>query len=366
MAAPQLFYQDPATVIAECKAYYEGLVGKPVLPAQVETFIINAFANREVLYNARADYALSQMLIAYSNAPVLDELALIFGVIRLGATPAETQIRFVLVPGHGSVTIPAGTRVATNDGKIYFATDEEVVIAPGTDEVTINATATTDGSNGNNYGAGTIIEIIDPQAFLESASNVIASAGGAEQETDVGLRARALLAPNRASAGTVGYYKYLARTASPAIIDVAVTDEVPGEVHIYPLVAGGVTTPSAILDAVYAAASQGDSRILNDAIVVTSPTKIEYSLTVNLVLKYGAIQSTTTDAVLAALNAYCAAKSRVMGHDITRSQLTAAGMNENVHSMNFGAFADLSVNLVSFPVCTGITLGTVTYENINA
>lgn len=370
MAAPQLFYVDPATIVSENKALYESLVGRTILPAQPEMQIILAFANREMLYNARGDYALSQVLLSFSNSPMLDYLAENAGVKRLAASPAETKLQFTLTPGHGSVTIPAGSRVSTLDGKIYFATDEEVVVAPGTDVAELNATATTDGSSGNGYGAGTVNEIIDPLPFVASAVNLTVTAAGSEQETDEGLRERVKQAPSQYStAGSVGSYKYHAFSANPQIIDVAVTSPEPGQVNVYPLVKGGIVTPDAILDAVEASVSADFVRPLTDTVEVLSPTKIEYDLEINIILKYGVTQSTTVDAVTAAVTEYCLSRAESLGQDVTVAQLIQAAMNGgagNVHSLNFDSFTDLAVDPTSFPVCTGIAIGSVTYEDPDA
>lgn len=346
---------------------YGQKLGKTLYPGQPEYQLAYAGANREIMLRAQADYGLSQVLVNFSNSPMLDYLAETAGVTRLDATPAETVINFVLVNGHGGVIIPVGTKVATTDGKIVFATNVEKAVAAGVNMAEVPATANVDGSIGNSYGPGTVSVIIDAIPFLQSAANLTSTALGAEQETDAALRVRIMQAPSQYSnAGSVGAYKYHAKTANPAIIEVAVTNPVPGQVNVYPLVDGGVTTPDAILDAVFAAVNADTIRPLTDTVVVASPTKVEYELTVNVILKYGAIQSTTIDAITDAISGYCTVRSKKLGEDVTVSQLTAAAMNENVHSLDFDTFTDLIVNPISFPVCTGIFIGTVSYENPNA
>jgi len=367
MDAPQLFYQDPSQVITEIKALYESFLGKEILPAQPEMQIVLALANREVNKNAQSDYALSQVLVDFAVSPMLDYLGATAGIFRLAATPAETTIRFTLVPNHGGIIIPNGTRVSTTDGKIMFATSMETPVSAGTNSIDVHAIAVSEGKSGNDYIVGTVSVIVDPQPFLQSASNVTVTSAGAEIETDTGLRERIKLGPSRNStAGPISAYKFHTRAANPSIIDVAVTSPFAGQVNVYPLIRGGVATPQSVLDAVSAALNDEEVRPLNDKVVVASPVRLPYSLTVNIVLRSGAIQSSTVKRVTDALIAFCSAKANKLGEDITVSQLTAAAMNENVHSINFGGFSDLIVNPISFPVCTGIFTGTITYENLNA
>lgn len=364
MAVPQIFYKDPADVISETKALFESLLGKTLLPAQPEMQIVLAVANREVSLRASADYALSQMFVDASVAPALDGLASNAGITRLPALPAQTKILFTLVPGHGGVTIPSGTRVSTTDGKVLFATDYEENIPAGTNTATVDATATTDGPSGNGYSVGTVTEIVDVQPFLTAASNTTVTSAGADPETDDGLRVRIKLASSRYStAGPVDAYKYFARSANQSIIDVAVLSPDPGVVAVYPLIAGGVETPEAILDAVFATLNSDTVRPLTDTVEVYSPDKLEYTLTVDIVLKYGAVQSSTVDAITLGLTVYANSKALSLGQDITTSQLTAAAMNNNVHSLSFPGFTDITVGPTEFPVCTGIFIGTVTYED---
>ena len=96
---------------------------------------------------------------------------------------------------------------------------------------------------------------------------------------------------------------------------------------------------------------------------------MEYDLEINIILKYGVTQSTTVDAVTAAVTAYCVEKANLLGQDVTLAQLIQAAMNGgagNVHSVNFDAFTDLIVDPTSFPVCTAIAVGSVTYEDPDA
>lgn len=363
---PKLFYRDPALIVEDLRNWYQNKTGKVVLPSQPEMLIINMCAYISAVHRADNDAVNIQNYSRFAKAPILDYLAENVRITRLAAVPSVTSLRFSLVAGHGGVTIPAGIRVSTTDGKVLFGTDVETIIPIGTNEATIKATATDDGTFGNSYGVGTVTEIIDPLPFVESASNVTVTSGGAEIESDEGLRVRIRESGGQDStAGSVKSYRFWALSANPSIIDVSVTQPVEGSVNVYPLVEGGVETPQAILDAVADVLSGDEKRPVGDQVSVLSPVKIEFELSLNITLKSGAAITQTQERVISALSSFLAVKSRKLGDDVTRSQLDAAGMNENIHSLDFGDFDVLPVDPISFAVCTGINLGYVVHENPN-
>lgn len=372
--APQLFYEDPQTIADRMKARYGELVERVVENAQPESLVFQTLAMEIALHNAKGDTAVSQLLAQFSKSPMLDYLAGNAGLTRLAATPAEALLRFSLIAGHGTVTIPAGSQVRSQDGLMVFATDAEVSAAPGLNSIEITATAILDGPQGNLYAPGLISDLIDAQPFVTSVVNVFTTGGGADIETDEGLRRRILASQNQYStAGSVDSYKFWALSANPSIIDVAVVspkdgngDSIGGRVLLYPLIPGGIDTPQAILDAVNDAVSGQTHRPLTDRVEVYSPTKVTYIIPLEITLKHGAVQSTTEQAVTDAVGAYTVKQSQILGADITASQIIAAGMNSNVHSLRLPGFTDIIVSPTEFAVCTEINKVAVNYEDINA
>ena len=232
-------------------ARYEELTGKTLQPAQPERLLLNGYAYRELLLRQGVQSAAVQNLVDFSDAPVLDYLGALLGVTRLAAAPAEASLTFTLVSGHGAVTIPVGTRVSSTDGKAVFRTKQDVNVAVGINTASVEADCDAPGVIGNGYAIGQISTILDPQAFLVSATNPAVTAGGADEETDANLRERIKLAPaSFSNAGSRGAYTYWAKSANANIIDVAITQPVPGTVNIYPLMADGAVTPDAVLDSV--------------------------------------------------------------------------------------------------------------------
>lgn len=347
----------PTDIAREIIADYESRTGKTLQPAQAERILIDCFAYRESLLRGQINSAANQNLVEFSSAPVLDFLGALVGVNRIGAVPARTTLRFVLTAGHSGVTIPAGTRVTTTDGLVVFETEDAVTVGAGATPVDVPAVCQTDGTAGNDYTEATITTILDPQAFIVSASNITVTAGGSNPETDQQLRERIKLAPASFSvAGPRAAYVYFAKTASPLIIDVAVTSPNPGVVNIYPLIDSTEPTPTEILDLVEAVVNDDRVRPLTDTVNVIAPTKANYVLQVEIVLFTNAHPDTQA-RVTAALNAFVTAKRQTMGQDVVRSQIIAAAQLPGVYSVNVVTpSADVVVTANEFPVSTYVAV----------
>lgn len=323
-------------------------------------FQARANAFREMLLRGAIQYAFEQSLVEYANAPALDELGVLVGVSRLGAAPASCTVRFSLVAGHGAVVIPAGTRVSTTDGAAIFATSVSTPVAVGVAFVDIVCEATANGAFANGYAVGTVSVIQDPLAYVSTASNINASAGGADLETDDQLRERIKLAPASFSvAGPFGAYRYWARTANANIIDVAVVTGVPGTVLIYPLMNDGQPTPQQVLDDVAGACSAEDRRPLCDTVVVSSPTRVDYTLEVELTLYYTADAATVLAAVESALQTLVDSLRTRLGRDVIDTQIVAAAQIAGVYRVNLVGFSNITIAPTEFPYCTSLAVSVV-------
>lgn len=365
---PEFIEREASKIISEMVARYEELTGKTLQPAQPERLLINTYAYRELLIREGIQQAALQNLVDFSTAPVLDYLGALLGVTRLAAAPAEATIQFTLVPGHGAVTIPVGTRVSSTDGKAVFRTKENLNVGIGINTASVEADCDSPGIVGNGYAIGQIATILDPQAFIVSATNTAETAGGADEETDDHLRERIKLAPaSFSNAGSKGAYIYWAKTANANIIDVAVTNPTPGFVNIYPLMADGAVTPTPVLDAVAEICSDEKIRPLTDTVQVIAPTRNTYSLVVNLTLYNTAIQSEVVAAVTANLNAFITSKRLKMGIDIKKSQIihesVITGVFDAVILNGASPFTDLVASETEYYFCTGITVNVVGTTN---
>lgn len=356
--APSFITRDPQAVLADIVAAYEAAVGRTLQPAQVERLLLNEFAYRESLLREAIQDAATQNLVAFSRAPVLDYLGELVGVYRLAPQRATVTIRFTITANPLGLTIPQGLRVATADGRAVFRTIAATIVAATVLTADVECEATIEGTAANGYAPGTIATIIDPQPYLSAATNTNQSAGGADQETDESVRERIRLAPSRFStAGSIGAYKFHAISANQNIVDVAVVSPIDsGIVYLYPLMADGSVTPSQIIAQVEAACSGEQVRPLSDLVIVQSPTRVNYALTVGLVVYATADPVAVRAQVEAALQAFVNEKRRILGRDITASQVVAVCQVAGVYSVNLVGFSDIIIAPTEFPFCTSISV----------
>jgi phage-related baseplate assembly protein len=359
---------DPNTIAAEMKAFFEASLNKKIEPAQIEQLLINGFAYRESVVRNQINHAAVQNLVAFASFPVLDYLGELVGVTRIPAVAASCQITLSFVGNTVAQVIPEGTRIASTDQRVFFRTTEAVTVPANVSNKTVPAICETEGVEGNNYAPGEISIIQDPQPFLVSAVNTDTTIGGAPEETDAQLRERIKLAPYQFStAGSVGAYKFWTLTAHPSIIDAGVPKipNEPGVVDVYPLIDSGEETPTEILDAVRDVLTADRIRPTCDTVNVQSPTRIEYVLTIQLILFTGAPQVETTQKVVDNAAAFTLGKRRTLGQDVIREQLIAAlmaGVEGEVYKINLPGFSDIVVNDASFAFCTD---STVTVTGLN-
>lgn len=358
MAAPDFIEIDSDKIISEIKADFEARLGKPIQPAQPEMLIINAMAYREVLLRSQIQSACLSMLVDYSTGLLLDSLAVLVGVFRIAPTSAECTFTIVLEDDHTGVTIPAGYRAQSKDGKVIFVSLVEKVVNTGVTEVSVDAECTTVGVVGNGYLAGDISVQLDPLPYVISVENDGTTGAGSDQETDEELRERIRLAPNSySSAGPSLAYKFWAKTASALIIDVAVVTITAGQTNIYPLVADGSVTPDEVIEAVENILTGEKIRPHNDTVVVLSPTRINYTLDVELTILPDAVESEVIAKVRAALEAYTVKKRQTLGRDIVADQVKSLCIiPDEVYSVDLGSFTDIVVGATEFAYCTDIDI----------
>ena len=357
---------NPDTVVASLLGFYEGLTGKKLQPAQVERLQFNAIAYRLSLLLNQINETANQCLVAFAIGPALEALAILVGVTRLPATSALCIIRFLLVDGHTALTIDQGIRVQSIDGQAVFTTIESLPVAATDTFVDVKCECTKDGIIGNGYIPGKVNIILDPRPYVTSASNIDATNGGADDETDVELRERILLAPSAFSvAGPKGAYKFWAKSAHPTIVDVAVTIGhdangviIPGQVDIFPLLINNATPSTEIMDTIYAICNDDKIRPLSDTVVVKLPVQLDYSMSVNLITLTDAIPANIITAVTEKLQTYRDSRKNKLGYDIVISQII--GVCQSVPGVYSATVLLPVTNIVatesSFTNCTGITV----------
>lgn len=344
LETPVFISADAPAILAEIKELYESKTGKTLSEFQLEHILIDVFSNREYQVRVAMNEAAKQNLVEFARAPILDHLAALLGVVRLAEQPAFVDLEFAIVQGHTGVTIPQGTRVQSVDGKVVFQTLDEEVVPAGTYVVQVPSVCTTDGVIGNGYDVGSINTILDTLAFVQSVSNPEESAGGSDIEDDDSLRERVKLAPYQYSnAGSKLAYKFHTLSVNQSIIDAAILGpddagySVPaGEVHVIPLVSGGVVTPTGVLDAVESRLNEDDIKPINDTIVVASPVAETYDIELEVTVIEGADEDAIQDAIEQAMSAYTDERAAGLGRDVTLSKVTekAHDVDEKIYSVD--------------------------------
>lgn len=362
---PEFFNTDASKIVDELVNDYEQLTGFKLAPAQAERLLINAIAYRFHIKDIQSNEAAKQNLLAYSRYPMIDYLGELVGVERLPANKATNTFAFNLVTGHPGIIIPSGVRIQSIDGKVVFVTLEDVTVQPSQSTAYIKAECTTEGKPGNGYAIGEVSIILDPQAYVYSASNSTITAGGADAETDDGIRERIRLAPSSfSSAGPDDAYIFHAKSANPSIIDVGITSPLPGQVNIYPLVMGGEATSIEIIDAVYAKLNNKKVRPLNDTVVVQSPGLVNYEIKVNLTLLTGADTALIKKTVTTNLLTYSAIRKSKLGVDAVKSQISAKAAIDGVYNVEVASPEnDVIVDFDKVAFCTNVLVNVIGFSD---
>lgn len=270
-----------AEMVADFEMYMAA-AGERVTLGRASVHRMLLYAAATQIYQAfqYADRAGKQNLLKYSYSDFLDNLALLKGVTRNPARPAETTLRFTLFGVRGSATaIPAGTRAA--GGSVFFATEKYAEIPAGDFYADVPARCTVAGAAGNGFGVGEISKQVDAIPYVASVGNITATEGGADVEKDADLAQRVYLAPSAYStAGPEDSYKYHCRQYSASIGDVVVTsNQEAGQVDITFLMANGDSPGAATIQGLTSYLSDRNVRPLTDLVTVSAPAEVAYNIT---------------------------------------------------------------------------------------
>lgn len=363
---PAVFEEDVPAKLKRMQLRLETALGRALAPADIEMLIANAFIYELQLFCIAGNQAFRQSIVHFSSGSMLEYLGELVGVKRLPASSAECTIQFNLVGGHNAVQIPAGIRVQSIDGNAIFTINNAVDAPIGTDSVTVSALCQTAGVIGNDYAAGKISIMLDPQPFITSAGNTDTTNGGSDAETDDQLKSRINLAPSSFSvAGPKGAYKYFAKSAHPTIVDVAVVTTTPGAITLYPLCADGTAPSTEIKAAVLAICDDEKVRPQNDTVLVDDPIVAGYSIEVQLVTYTGASNSDVIAQVTANLTAFKEERNNVLGMDVIVAQISALStIKDKVYKPTVvSPSADIVADEKTYPKCTGITVTVIGSNN---
>lgn len=292
---------DPRRIFLETLAYYIGLIEK------------------------QQDTTGKMNLLFFSKEDYLEHLAALLDVERLPASFAGAKVKATLsAPLNYSVTIPAGIRITAGD-EIYFSITSPIVIEQGTTEAQGTVKCTVAGTIGNGYVEGQINKIVDNLPFLVNIQNTETTTGGEDAEDDEALRERTRQAPESFStAGPDGSYAFWTKTASPAIVDVAVYSPTPGVVHIRPLLEGGELPNGQLIEEIEKILNEKNRRPLTDKVEVIEPEQVEYNINIKYYINSNdAEQENTLKAAVekSIREDYVLWQKSALGRDIDPNQL---------------------------------------------
>lgn len=330
---PDISFIDNSTVdevqtqmINDYQEKYKEITGKDVSLAQADPYRLIMYACAVQIYQAMqyADYAGKMSFLKYARDDYLDNLAALRGVARIESTAASTVLQFSIASAIESVVaIPAGTRV-TNGNDVFFATNEYAEIAAGELSVTVPATCTTTGTDGNGFAPGEFNVLVNTLPYITAVTNTVTTYGGADVEDDESLKDRIYKAPSTYSTtGSAAAYEYHTKSIDSSISDVVVTSLTPGTVDIYFVCEQGKLPEESLIDEVRTYLMDSNIRPLTDNVTVQAPTIREYGVefTYYIGASNKAIVSTIQADIETAVSLYNAWQTEKIGRDINPSNL---------------------------------------------
>ncbi|NOT66671.1 MAG: phage tail protein [Methylotenera sp.] len=354
---PSFIDRDPDAVVLELITQFQSLTGRALYPAQVERILVDVIAYRESLLREGIQDAAKLNLVRFSRAPMLDYIGENIGVTRLLPRAANTLLRFNLNAAITPLVLPIGTAVAS--GNVVFLTTENTTIPANISTIDVPAACSVVGIIGNGFAIGQINNLVNVVAGIDivSVNNITQSADGIEYEDDEQLRERIVLAPESfTNAGSIGAYKFHARSANQNIIDVAIHSPIGGQVDIYPLTKTGL--PSTIIkDQVLEKCAAETVRPLCDTVFVKDPINQTFTIDAQLTIYDTADAAIALNAANIAINNFVATSNVTLGKDIVRTQIIDVLHGYGVYKVDLiSPAADIQLDVMAWANCTNINI----------
>lgn len=222
---PDYVNTSSAQIEQELISIFEQQSGMSADPASPERLLIEWAASAFNSLYSRLQFAASQNIPSSASGEYLDALGEIFaGAERPAAQKAIATQRFwISATQETDIIIPAGTRVTTPSGNVYFKTVEDATIAAGDTYTDTLVECESAGTGGNGYAAGQLSVIVDVYEYYATTTNLDTSSGGASAMNDDEYREYLRRSVNAVSvAGPRSAYEFLARSVSKDIKDVRV------------------------------------------------------------------------------------------------------------------------------------------------
>ena len=360
---------DAAKILDDLILQFETAYGQTFYPTDERRIFLEQLAQVIVGLKNDINQSARENLLKYATGNELDALGDFYNSDRIPAQKAKTTFRFMLSTAQAlPITIPTGTRV-TPDGKLYFATTQDLSIPIGQTTGDISAEATVGGIDYNGFAPGQIKNLVDSVPYVASVSNTDTSSGGSDIEADddgtniwSGYRERIRLAPESYSvAGPEGAYIYWAKTTDVNISDINVASPTAGNVTITVLMKNGQLPTQPILDAVTAVVSAKDRRPLTDNVTVAAPTEVAYNITLTYYIsKERPAEETSIKSAIEGTNGsvdqYKAWQCEKLGRAINPDYLKQLMLNVGVSRVDITVPVYTAVNANQVPKVGVVTL----------
>lgn len=368
---PDISFIDNSTVdevqtqmINDYQEKYKEITGKDVSLAQADPYRLIMYACAVQIYQAMqyADYAGKMSFLKYARDEYLDNLAALRGVERIESTAASTVLQFSIANTMETVVaIPEGTRV-TNGNDIYFATNEYAEIVAGEMSVTVSATCTTPGTDGNGFAPGEVNILVNTLPYITAVTNTVTTYGGADVEDDESLKDRIYKAPSTYSTtGSAAAYEYHTKSIDSTISDVVVTSLAPGTVDIYFVCEQGKCPEQSLIEEVKNYLMDSNIRPLTDNVTVQAPATHEYNVdfTYYIGTSNKSIVSTIQADIETAVSLYNSWQTEKIGRDINPSNLIQKVMSAGAKriEVNSPSFTDLDDTTIAKLGTVNVTYG---------
>jgi len=323
---PDFTETNPDPIESDLLTTYEKEAGKTLFDGNPVRLVLEAVVYVLAVQRSQIQGAAEQNLVQFATGDNLDFLGKLYALSRKPVQKTTCTLQFSTdgTAAQSDITIPAGTKVATQSGDIEFATDEEVILQSRDTSVTVGATATTPGADHNRFVAGQVSEIVNPIAGVAAAQNTDKTSGGADVESDESFRERIREAPETfAVGGPAQAYSAVAVAAVPGIKSAAIQNPSPGQVDVYVLREGGNLPTQTDLDDVELALSQEDTRPLTDTVSVKAPTEVQYDIDLTYVIfeRFEGEKTRIDDDVTTAVDDYVAWQRLEAGRDVNPDDL---------------------------------------------
>lgn len=308
-----------------------------LMPVCPELTNANPSAPHTVILETQA-WLLAQMAYRINQVPEqnLIEFARLFGIEIRQATKAETILRFTTAQATEDVTVPAGTRVATEDESVIFETMEDLTIEYPTTTGTVTARNLVAGHT--LLASEKLTNILDNLAFIGAATNLNAIDSGTNTETLESTLDR-----------VKRYQRRGERIVSTKDLEEAILDEAldgNGVVRAFPFVKNGefqeedsdrkilipghttvivMTKTGENIDSLMSAKIGAllNQCVGNQFIYIVNPSFVEFDIEFNVKLNSGSPEGAVVQAIENNLRNFYAASREQFGRKIYRSEIIA-------------------------------------------